>query len=133
MSRMRWARQGQRKLQRSLLQAVPRQRRNLEQLTARCLEFRGSFRRAGEYSASGVELNKEEPNKTLHTNRRPALGFGLSVGLFDTALPDHVSVRAAVGELGRSVSFDAPGGFPEMHGGESGGLFRVGALLEADI
>ena len=43
------------------------------------------------------------------------------------------SRRPGVPELGRSVSFDAPGGFPEMHGGESDASFRVGALLEADI
>jgi hypothetical protein len=43
------------------------------------------------------------PNKTLHTNRRPALDFGLSVGLFDTWRHHHVIVRAAVGELGRWV------------------------------
>ncbi len=41
------------------------------------------------------------PNKALHTNRRPALGFGLSTGLFDDGRPDPVIVRAAVGELGR--------------------------------
>ena len=40
-------------------------------------------------------------NKTLHTNRRPALGFGLCIGFFDTARPDHVFVRAAVGDLDR--------------------------------
>ncbi|MDD5559701.1 hypothetical protein [Candidatus Methylomirabilis sp.] len=39
--------------------------------------------------------------KTLHTNRRPALGVGLSLGTFDTDRCHHVSVRAAVGELGR--------------------------------
>ena len=42
-----------------------------------------------------------KPNKTLHTNRRPALGFGLSSGLFGAGRPDYVFVRAAVGELGR--------------------------------
>ena len=41
------------------------------------------------------------PNKTLHTNRRPAHGFGLSAGLFDTCRRHQVVVRAAVGELGR--------------------------------
>lgn len=41
------------------------------------------------------------PNKTLQTNRRPALGFGLSVGFFNVGRPDHVIVWAAVGELGR--------------------------------
>ena len=41
------------------------------------------------------------PNKTLHTNRRPALDFGLSVRLFDAGWPSRVFVRAAVGELGR--------------------------------
>ena len=41
------------------------------------------------------------PNKTLHTNRRPALGFGLSAPLFDAGQPHHLTVRAAVGELGR--------------------------------
>ena len=41
------------------------------------------------------------PNKTLHTNRRPAAGFGLSIGFFDTVRADHVLVRAAVGELYR--------------------------------
>ena len=44
------------------------------------------------------------PNKTLHTNRRPALGFGLSAGLFGTGRPHHVILRAAVGELGRSAA-----------------------------
>ena len=39
------------------------------------------------------------PNKTLHTNRRPALGFGLSSGLFEAGRSHHVIVRAAVGEL----------------------------------
>ena len=38
------------------------------------------------------------PNKTLHTNRRPALDFGLSDGLFDAAQPHHITVRAAVGD-----------------------------------
>ena len=33
----------------------------------------------------------------------------------------------------RSVSFDARGGFPETHSGESAAPFRVGALLDADI
>jgi len=41
------------------------------------------------------------PNKTLHTNRRPAIGFGLSVGFLNTSFRHHVIVRAAVGELGR--------------------------------
>ena len=41
------------------------------------------------------------PNKTLHTNRRPALGFGLSYGLLRVGRPYRVIVRAAVGELGR--------------------------------
>jgi hypothetical protein len=41
------------------------------------------------------------PNKTLHTNRRPALDFGLSCELFEAGRPHHVIVRAAVGELGR--------------------------------
>jgi len=44
---------------------------------------------------------KMSPNKTLHTNRRPALGFSLSSGLSDVPRPHHVLVRAAVGELGR--------------------------------
>jgi hypothetical protein len=39
-------------------------------------------------------------NKTLHTNRRPALGFVLSTGLLDAGQPHHVIVRAAVGEIG---------------------------------
>ena len=43
------------------------------------------------------------PNKALHTNRRPALGFGLSGGLSDAGRPDHVIVRAAVGELVRQI------------------------------
>ena len=38
------------------------------------------------------------PNKTLHTNRRPALDFGLSVGLFDADWPDYLIVRAAGGD-----------------------------------
>lgn len=41
------------------------------------------------------------PNKTLRTNCRPALGFGLSLGTFDADRRHYVSVRAAVGELGR--------------------------------
>jgi len=44
---------------------------------------------------------EHEPNKTLHTNRRPAFGFGLSSGLFDAAWPYFVIVRTAVGELDR--------------------------------
>jgi hypothetical protein len=44
----------------------------------------------------------DEPNNALHTNRRPALGFGLSTGLSDNQAPHHVIVRAAVGELDRS-------------------------------
>ena len=39
-------------------------------------------------------------NKSLHTNRRPALGFGLSIRLFAADWRHHVIVRAAVGELG---------------------------------
>jgi len=46
-------------------------------------------------------MSPETHNKTLHTNRRPALGFGLSAGLFDTGRPHYVIVRAAVGELDR--------------------------------
>jgi hypothetical protein len=42
------------------------------------------------------------PNKTLHTNRRSGLGFGLSAGLFYTSQPHHVTVRVAVGELDSS-------------------------------
>ncbi|MDA1277793.1 MAG: hypothetical protein O2960_27670 [Verrucomicrobia bacterium] len=42
-------------------------------------------------------------HKTLHTNRRPALGFGLSAGLFEARRRHHIIVRAAVGELGRSL------------------------------
>ncbi len=53
------------------------------------------------------EIGLTGHNKTLHTNRRPALGFGLSVGFFDTARPDHVFVKAAVGELGRSATLYA--------------------------
>jgi hypothetical protein len=41
------------------------------------------------------------PNKTLHTNRRPALGFDLSGGMFVVGWTHHVILRAAVGELGR--------------------------------
>ncbi len=41
---------------------------------------------------------------TLHTNRRPALGFGLGHGLFSTGRPHHVIVGAAVGELVRRRS-----------------------------
>jgi hypothetical protein len=37
------------------------------------------------------------PNKTLHTNRRAALGFGLSAKFIDTLLLNNVFVRAAVG------------------------------------
>jgi hypothetical protein len=40
-------------------------------------------------------------NKMLHTNRRPAFGFGLSAGLFNTWRSHPVIVRAAVGELYR--------------------------------
>ena len=43
----------------------------------------------------------DSPNKTLHPNRRPALGFGLSCGLFEAGRPHHVIVRSAVGELVR--------------------------------
>jgi len=46
-------------------------------------------------------VSTQWPNKTLHTNRRPALDFGLSIGLFNTGRPHHVIVRAAVGELVR--------------------------------
>ena len=42
-------------------------------------------------------MSSGPPNKTLHTNRRPALGFGLSYGLFEAGRPHHVIVRAAVG------------------------------------
>ena len=52
------------------------------------------------------------PNKTLHTNRRPALGFGLSIWFFDAARRHHVIVWAAVGELGRSAKKDH---FPIYH------------------
>ena len=45
------------------------------------------------------------PNKTLHTNCRPGLGFGLGIGLFNTDRRPHVIVRAAVGELGSSKKF----------------------------
>lgn len=38
-------------------------------------------------------------NKTLHTNRRPALGFGLAIRFLNAAWPHHALVRAAVGEL----------------------------------
>ncbi len=41
------------------------------------------------------------PNKALHTNCRSGLGFGLSVGHFDTGRPDHFFAKAAVGELCR--------------------------------
>jgi hypothetical protein len=41
------------------------------------------------------------PNKSLHTNRRPGLGFGLSARLFDTCRYHPVMVPPAVGELGR--------------------------------
>jgi len=47
--------------------------------------------------------SRRTPNKTLHTNRRPALGFGLSTGLSDNQAPHHVIVRAAVGELPSEV------------------------------
>ena len=42
-------------------------------------------------------------SKTLHTNRRPALGFGLSVGLLDAGCRYCVVVWAAVGELTSEV------------------------------
>ena len=42
-----------------------------------------------------------KPNQALHTNRRPALGFGLSAGLFEAWRRHHIIVWAAVGELGR--------------------------------
>lgn len=48
-------------------------------------------------------MSSGPPNKTLHTNRRPALGFDLSVELHDTGRPHHVIVRAAVGELTSEV------------------------------
>ncbi len=38
------------------------------------------------------------PNKTLGTNRRPALGFGLRAQLFEARRPHDVIVRAAVGD-----------------------------------
>jgi hypothetical protein len=41
------------------------------------------------------------PNKALHTNRRPALGFGLSAGLLEAWRRHHIIVWEAVGELGR--------------------------------
>ncbi len=44
-----------------------------------------------------------EVSKSLETNRRLALGFGLGGGLFDARWPDHIIVRAAVGELHRST------------------------------
>jgi len=47
------------------------------------------------------EILRASHNKSLHTNRRHALGFGLSAGLFNTWLRHHVIVRAAVGELSR--------------------------------
>jgi hypothetical protein len=50
----------------------------------------------------------ETPNKTLHTNRRPALGFGLNAGLFATGRPHRVIVRDAVGELRRSADQRPP-------------------------
>ena len=46
-------------------------------------------------------IDMTSPNKTLHTNRRPALGFGLSIRLFGIGCCHDVIVRAAVGELGR--------------------------------
>ena len=48
-----------------------------------------------------MKMSIPASNKALHTNRRPALGFGLSVGFFDAAWRHRVIVRAAVGELGR--------------------------------
>jgi hypothetical protein len=43
------------------------------------------------------------PNKAPHTNRRPALGFGLSTGYLKPGGVDHFIVWAAVGELLRWV------------------------------
>lgn len=43
----------------------------------------------------------ETPNKTLPTNRRPGLGFGLSARVFGVGLPRHVFDLAAVSELSR--------------------------------
>jgi len=48
-------------------------------------------------------------NKTLHTNRRPAFGSGLSVGLFNDGWHHHVTLWAAVGELGRCYAFTVNG------------------------
>jgi hypothetical protein len=48
-------------------------------------------------------LTRTRPNKTLHTNRRPALGFGLSAELFEAWGRHHIIVRAAVGELPSEV------------------------------
>jgi hypothetical protein len=48
-------------------------------------------------------MNYHMPNKTLHTNRRPALGFGLSSRLFGAVRSHDVFVRAAVGELVRHL------------------------------
>ena len=60
-------------------------------------------------------VKKELPNKTLHTNRRPALGFGLSTRLFDTCRCHHVIVRAAVAELGSAAR--APRASQFIHAG----------------
>lgn len=43
------------------------------------------------------------PTKTLHTNRRLALGFALSGGLFDADRPRRIALQAAVAKLGRWV------------------------------
>ena len=75
----------------------------------------------GEESFRGMRTDQRSPNQSLQTTPRLRLGW-------------HVGRHwRGVSELYRSVSFDAPGGFPEMHSGESDAPFRVGALVDADI